>query len=117
MVDTRARVLERSVPAGSLGGVEALHPAGKAGDGARPLDDRSRDLLDFEREWWMHSGPKERMIRERFGFSAARYHQLLNRIVDGDAALTYDPMLVRRLRRLREERRRKRFARRLGLER
>jgi len=31
-------------------------------------------------------------------------------------ALEYDPMLVQRLRRLRESRRRKRFARRLGLE-
>lgn len=116
MVDTRAGVLEPSPLAGSLSGVEALRPVGKAGDDARPLDARSRDILDFEREWWMHSGPKERMIRERFGFSAARYHQLLNRIVDSPAALEHDPMLVRRLRRLREERRRKRFAKRLGLE-
>ena len=91
-------------------------PAGKAGSGAAELGERAKEILDFEREWWMHTGPKERMIRERFGFSAARYHQLLNRIVDLPEALAYDPMLVRRLRRLREERRRKRFARRLGLE-
>ena len=91
-------------------------PAGKAGSGGNELGERAREILDFEREWWMHTGPKERRIRERFGFSAARYHQLLNRIVDLPEALAYDPMLVRRLRRLREERRRKRFARRLGLE-
>jgi Protein of unknown function (DUF3263) len=96
--------------------VSSVDPAGKAGDDALELDERSRGILDFEREWWMHRGPKERVIRERFGISAARYHQLLNRIIDSPAALTYDPMLVRRLRRLREERRRKRFARRLGLE-
>jgi len=96
--------------------MSSVPSVGKAGSEAPDLDDRSRTILDFEREWWMHSGPKERMIRERFGFSAARYHQLLNRIVDLPEALAYDPMLVRRLRRLREERRRKRFARRLGLE-
>ena len=40
-------------------------------------------ILDFEREAWKLDVPKERAIRERFGFSAARYHQLLHRIVDG----------------------------------
>jgi hypothetical protein len=82
---------------------------------ARILDQRSRDILDFERNWWRAARPKERAIRERFGFSAARYHQLLSTLIDTTDALTYDPMLVRRLRRLRESRRRKRFARRLGL--
>jgi hypothetical protein len=96
--------------------VSSVNPVGKAGGDAGELDARARQILDFEREWWKHAGPKERGIRERFGFSAARYHQLLNRIVDDPAALTHDPMLVRRLRRLREERRRKRSARRLGLE-
>ena len=66
------------------------------------LDDRARAILDFEREAWKLDVPKERAIRERFGFSAARYHQLLHRIVDGPNALAYDPMLVRRLRRIRE---------------
>ena len=85
-------------------------------EAAPDLEPRLRQVLDFEREWWKHPGPKERRIRERFGISAARYHQLLHRIIDGPQALTYDPMLVRRLRRLREERRRKRSARRLGVE-
>jgi hypothetical protein len=58
------------------------------------LDDRARAILDFEREAWKLDVPKERAIRERFGFSAARYHQLLHRIVDGPHALEYDPMLV-----------------------
>jgi hypothetical protein len=79
------------------------------------LDDRSRAILDFEREGWKLTIAKERAIRERFGFSAARYHQLLNRIVDTPAALAYDPMLVRRLRRVREERRRRRVAGQLGV--
>lgn len=80
------------------------------------LDERSRDILDFERDSWKDPAPKERAVRERFGLSAARYHQLLNRTIDRPEALAYDPMLVRRLRRLREARRRKRYARRLGLE-
>ena len=78
------------------------------------LHPRAREILDFERGWWAQRGPKERLIRERFGFSAARYSQLLHRIVDTPEALAYDPMLVRRLRRLREERRRRRVAERLG---
>jgi hypothetical protein len=80
------------------------------------LDGRYRELLDFERDWWKHAGSKEHAVRERFGLTAARYHQLLYRAVDEPAALAYDPMLVRRLRRLREGRRRQRVARRLGIE-
>ena len=78
------------------------------------LDDRARAILDFEREAWKLDVPKERAIRERFGFSAARYHQLLHRIVDGPHALESDPMLVRRLGGVREVRRRRRTADRLG---
>jgi hypothetical protein len=81
-----------------------------------PLDERARQVLDFEREAWKLSGTKERAIRERFGFSPARYHQLLHRIIDRDEALRYDPMLVRRLRRLREIRRRARTAAGLGVD-
>lgn len=79
-----------------------------------PLGEREREILDFERGWWQETGPKERAIRERFGFSAARYHQILNRLIDRPEAIVYDPMLVRRLRRIREARRRRRVARGLG---
>jgi Protein of unknown function (DUF3263) len=79
------------------------------------LDERSRRLLDFERECWKLEIPKERAIRETFGFSAARYHQLLSRVLDRPEALAYDPMLVRRLLRVRDERRRRRVAGRLGV--
>ena len=89
--------------------------------GAKPkdlqpqLDQRTREILDFERSWWTEGGTKQRRIRERFGISATRYQQLLVRAIDLPEALRYDPMLVRRLRRLRESRRRMRLARRLGL--
>jgi hypothetical protein len=88
---------------------------GERGSHALALDERERALLDFEREAWKLGTPKERAIRERFGFSSARYHQLMNRLIDRPEALAYDPMLVRRLRRIREARRRKRVAGRLGI--
>jgi len=83
--------------------------------GAEALDARARTILDFEREAWKLTVAKERAIRERFGVSPARYHQLLNRTIDRPEALAYDPMLVRRLRRLREIRRRRRAAGKLGV--
>jgi hypothetical protein len=81
------------------------------------LDERSRAILDFERSWWKHPGSKERAIRVRFDLSTARYYQLLNRLIDTPDAIEYDPMLVRRLRRLRTARRRQRFAGDLGVQR
>lgn len=79
------------------------------------LDQRSREVLDFEREAWKLAVAKQRAIRQRFGFSPSRYHQLLHRIIDRPEALAYDPMLVRRLRRLRAIRRRSRTASGLGV--
>jgi hypothetical protein len=79
------------------------------------LDERSRAILGFERSWWQQQGSKERAIRLRFDLSAARYYQLLNRLIDSPEALRLDPMLVKRLRRLRSDRRRQRFARGYGL--
>jgi hypothetical protein len=99
-------------PCCSAGTLPDMTPVQPAPEGLAPRD---RELLDFERGSWQRRGPKERAIRERFGFSAARYQQLLNRLIDQPAALAYDPMLVRRLRRLREQRRRRRVATQLGL--
>ena len=69
------------------------------------LDDRDRSILDFEREWWQHPGAKEDAIRQTFGLSPARYYQLLSKLMDSEQALAYDPMLVKRLHRVRDERR------------
>jgi hypothetical protein len=79
------------------------------------LDERARRILDLERESWRLTTSKERAVRERFGLSVTRYHQLLTRTLDDPAALAYDPMTVRRLRRVREARRRRRVADRLGV--
>lgn len=73
-----------------------------------PLTDRDRAILDFERSWWTEAGPKDTAIRERFELSGTRYYQLLTDLLDDPDALEYDPLLVRRLRRVRERRRRAR---------
>ncbi len=78
------------------------------------LDERAQEVLDFEREWWRYAGAKEQAIRERFDVSPTRYYQLLNRVIDDEEAVVYDPMLVKRLRRLRAARQRQRAAKRLG---
>ncbi|MFF3443108.1 DUF3263 domain-containing protein [Streptosporangium sp. NPDC002721] len=84
---------------------------------SRDLTDRERELLAFERQWWRYAGAKEQAVREAFDISATRYYQLLSELIDLPAALAHDPMLVKRLRRLREARRRDRAARKMGLRR
>jgi hypothetical protein len=69
-----------------------------------PLSDRDRTILDFEKKWWRYPGAKEQAIREQLAMPATRYYQLLNALLDRPEALVYDPMLVRRLRRLRARR-------------
>jgi len=77
--------------------------------------ERERKILEFERYWWKYAGAKERAIRDKFDMSATRYYQLLNDIIDMPEALAYDPILVKRLQRLRAFRQRQRTARRLGV--
>ncbi|MGX7677778.1 DUF3263 domain-containing protein [Jatrophihabitans sp. DSM 45814] len=80
------------------------------------LNRRDREILAFERQWWKYAGAKEQAIRELFDMSATRYYQVLNGLIDSSEALAADPMLVKRLRRLRASRQRQRSARRLGIE-
>src|SRR6476646_46653 len=80
------------------------------------LSDRERAILAFERQWWKYAGAKEQAVRDLFGMSATRYYQVLNALIDSPAALEADPMLIKRLRRLRASRQRARSARRLGVQ-
>jgi len=68
------------------------------------LTERDRAILALETAWPRHGGAKEEVIRAQLGMSAARYYQLLGRLIDSEEALEYDPMLVRRLRRIRDAR-------------
>lgn len=78
------------------------------------LTDRQAAILDFERAWWKFAGAKEGAIREQFDSTSTRYYQELNALLDLPAALEHDPMLVRRLRRLRAARSNQRSRARLG---
>ena len=84
--------------------------------GAGELDERDQQVLAFKRQWWKYAGAKEQAIRELFDMSATRYYQVLNALIDRPEALAHDPMLVKRLRRLRASRQRARSARRLGFD-
>ena len=66
-------------------------------------------ILDFEKNWWKHAGAKESAIRELFDMKPPAYYQLLNNLIDREDALLASPMLVKRLRRLREARTTARF--------
>ena len=79
------------------------------------LSERDLEILQFERQWWKYAGAKEAAIKDLFDMSATRYYQVLNALIDNPAALAADPMLIKRLRRLRSQRQRTRHARRLGV--
>jgi hypothetical protein len=80
------------------------------------LSDRDVAILDFERSWWKHAGVKEQAIKEHFDMSATRYYQVLNELIEDPRAAIYDPILVKRLKRLRDYRQKQRVARLLGAE-
>ena len=80
------------------------------------LSARDAEILTFERQWWKFAGAKEQAIRDKFQMSATRYYQILNALIDKPEALAQDPLLVKRLRRLRATRQRNRSAKRLGID-
>jgi hypothetical protein len=76
----------------------------------RPLTEREQAILDFERSWWTDTeGSKEQAIRARLDLSSGRYYEILNVLLDLRAAMDYDPLVIRRRRRIRDDRRRARF--------
>lgn len=80
-------------------------PPGHLSPNPTPLSEREQALLDFEHAWAGRRGGKQQAIHATFGFSAARYYQLIADLIRRDAALTYDPLLIRRLRRRQREQR------------
>ncbi|MGL4173900.1 MAG: DUF3263 domain-containing protein [Actinomycetota bacterium] len=78
------------------------------------LSDQEQKILAFERQWWKYAGAKEQAIHDLFKMSATRYYQLLNALIDRPEAVSCDPMLVKRLRRMRDARHQARSARRSG---
>ncbi|TFC87759.1 DUF3263 domain-containing protein [Cryobacterium sinapicolor] len=79
-------------------------PSASESESPAGLSARDRSILAFERQWWKHAGAKEQAIRAEFGLSAARYYQLLGVLIDSPLAVAHDPMLVKRLQRMRDAR-------------
>ena len=74
-----------------------------------PLSNMEMLLIEFERTWWSDDQPKDAAIAEQFSLTTAEYYEQLHALIDSDEALEHDPLVVRRLRRMRERRRRERF--------
>jgi len=83
-------------------------------DTAAGLSELEIKMLEFERTWWRHAGAKESSIKELFNLTPPAYYQLLNNLIDRPAALMAEPLLVKRLLRLREQRTSSRSSARLG---
>lgn len=96
-------------------GAQEPTPGQKRSATSRELSERERLLLTFERQWFRYAGAKEQAIKETFDISATRYYQLLGELIERPEAMAFDPMLVKRLRRLRAARQRERAARKLGM--
>ena len=83
-------------------------------DSAAGLSELEIKMLEFERTWWRHAGAKESSIKELFNLTPPVYYQLLNNLIDRPAALMAEPLLVKRLLRLREQRTSSRSSAKLG---
>lgn len=86
------------------------------GSAEAELSERDRAIIEFERQWWKYAGAKEQAFKDLFDMSATRYYQVLNTLIDNPLALAHDPMLIKRLRRMRATRQKARSARRLGVD-
>jgi hypothetical protein len=120
-MDSRADNEPVTGPAGPIEpgteGTESTESTGGADGDEQPsgaLSAREVEMLAFERQWWKFAGAKEQAIRELFDLTATRYYQVLNTLIDRPEALAQDPMLVKRLRRTRDARRRSGSSRTLG---
>lgn len=76
------------------------------------LSEQEKKILNLERQWWKYPGAKDQVIAEQLRLSSVAYYQRLNRLIDTEGAVAYDPITVNRLRRQRETRKRARAARR-----
>jgi len=70
------------------------------------LTDTEKAIIELERTWWSQSADKSELIESQLGLTPGVYYQLLNELIDRPEALAEDALVVRRLRRLRDRRRR-----------
>ena len=93
---------------------EATAQAGPQADAQEELSAVDAAILEFERTWFTYGGAKDHAIRERFDLSAGAYFQRLSVLLDDPRAYAHDPILIKRLRRIRDSRQRSRSDARLA---
>ena len=71
-----------------------------------PLTERELAIIEFEATWFLLDEDRHDAIRARFSVPVDEYNLELNRVIDHPAALLAQPLVVRRLLRNRERRRR-----------
>ena len=82
---------------------------------AKPqLSELETRVLDFERQWYTYGGAKDHAIAENFDMTTTAYLQVLNSLLDNPAAYEHDPILIKRLRRIRAARQRNRASMRMA---
>ena len=72
------------------------------------LTELEKAVLVFEQSWTLKPEAKDEAIRQTFDITPTKYYQILSELLDFRPALEFDPMLVKRLQREREQRRRSR---------
>jgi hypothetical protein len=83
-------------------------------DPTHALTERQQAIIELEAKWWSRDEPRDTTIRARFACSEEEYYQELNGLLDHPGALLFDPLVVRRLRRQRDRRRRARTSDKYG---
>lgn len=67
------------------------------------LTDREAEILRFERQRWRSSEAKDQVVADLFDLPPIRYAQTLNALISRPEALSAEPVVVRRLLRLRAQ--------------
>ncbi|MFT4773599.1 MAG: hypothetical protein ACI83Y_000528 [Candidatus Azotimanducaceae bacterium] len=65
------------------------------------LSERHAAMLDFERSWWSNDEPRDQIVRARFQCSPEEYDAEITIVLENPDAVEHDPLVVRRLKRLR----------------
>lgn len=69
----------------------------------KPLTDKDKSILEFEKRHYQYAGQKEVAAKEEFGMTPPQYYQHLNNLIDHPEAEEHSPMVVQRLRRIRDK--------------
>lgn len=74
-----------------------------------------RAVLDLAARTYRHEGAREQAAHDELGMTAARFWQRVNHLCDDPGAYAAEPVLIKRLRRIRNTRQADRTVRRLEL--